>query len=311
MCRNPYVNSSGKAYGCGQCTPCRINRIRKWQTRMMLEARQYTDNVFLTLTYDDASLVRTESGEATLSPDDLRLFLYRLRWHYAQVDRRFRFYAVGEYGDEKQRPHYHLALFNLPNCAFGMSVYSKLRTVCCPVCENYRRIWGKGHIFCGTMEKDSAGYVAGYIAKKMTKADDPRLGGRYPEFARMSRMPGIGAGAMWEVADVLMQYNLDARMVDVPSELQEGRGSMMPLDRYLRQKLRTMIGRDEKAPQEVLDQMAEEMQALYERAVLPVSPSRTKFNKEVMRGLILDEYEAKYQRWMARRKMFNKRRGTL
>lgn len=307
LCRNPYTTSDGKAYGCGQCMPCRINRRRKWTARMMLEAAQYTDNTFATLTYDDENLPKAPSGVATLKPPDLRDFLKRLRSHYATVGRKFRFYAVGEYGDGSMRPHYHLALFNVPNCCYGMSVYSRFRLRCCPVCELVRKVWGKGHIYLGSLERDSAGYVAGYITKKMTKEDDPRLGDRYPEFARMSLRPGIGADAMFEVADTLMKHNLD-KLVDVPKQLNAGRKGM-PLDRYLVKKLRSYVGRDENAPEEVVEEIADELSALWLRA--KVAAGKSGFSKEIFKALILEENDADFNRFEYRQKMFNRRRGVL
>lgn len=174
---------------------------------------------------------------------------------------RLRFYAVGEYGDDTGRPHYHLALFGYNTCLYGRSRYSKLRVDCCVQCDNIRDTWGLGHIFLGELEPASAGYVAGYIIKKMTKADDPRLKGRVPEFARMSRRPGIGAWAMDEVAHSLLTYSLDEKLVDVPDSLRHGH-KLMPLGRFLKRKLRERIGRDVAAPEEVLEKMAEELRPL-------------------------------------------------
>lgn len=311
MCRNPYATSDGKAYGCGQCMPCRFNRRRKWQSRIMLEAAEHVDNTFVTLTYSDEYLPKTDTGLATLLPSDLRGFLDRLRWHFGTVGRRgIRFYACGEYGDVSMRPHYHAALFNVPNCAYGMSVYNKWRDKCCPTCELVRKIWGKGHIFLGTLERDSAGYVASYVTKKLTKKDDPRLGDRYPEFARMSRMPGIGANAMFDVADTLLKYGLD-NLVDVPKKLQMGKVGM-PLDRYLVKKLRSYVGRDEKAPQEVIDEIAEELSDLYARAkALTAAPGMRQCFKYLFADLVEKDGEAEFKRWQHRQMMFNKRRGLI
>lgn len=86
------------------------------------------------------------------------------------------------------------------------------------------------------------------MTKKMTSKDDPRLLGRHPEFGRMSNRPGIGAHAMHDLASTLLQFNLDHSQPDVPSALRHGT-RMLPLGRYLRRKLRTLIGKDELAPQ--------------------------------------------------------------
>lgn len=85
----------------------------------------------------------------------------------------------------------------------------------------------------------------------MTSYDDPRLFGRHPEFARMSNRPGLGASAMHEVASQLMTFNLDTSQADVPSALQHG-GRALPLGRYLRRKLRTLVGKEPNAPESTL-----------------------------------------------------------
>lgn len=82
----------------------------------------------------------------------------------------------------------------------------------------------------------------------MTRTDDPRLEGRWPEFARMSLRPGIGYGALHEVAHALLDDRLDGLLQDVPTSL---RGK--PLGRYLRRNLRIMMGYAPEAPQVVRD----------------------------------------------------------
>lgn len=99
----------------------------------------------------------------------------------------------------------------------------------------------------------------------MTRTDDPRLEGRWPEFARMSRRPGIGQSAMHDIASTLMQFNLEKSESDVPVTLAHGT-SQQPLGRYLRQNLRRMMGKDEKAPLQVRAAQAAEMLPLLQAA---------------------------------------------
>lgn len=254
MCRNPYTGVGG-VHGCGQCGPCRFNKRRIWAHRIMLEAAQYEHNAFVTLTYDPEHL----PAGGTLVPDHTRLWLNRLRGRVAPS--RFRFFLVGEYGDDSQRPHYHAALFGFQSCSFGQSRYSKSRQRCCYWCELVRETWGQGNVYLGSLELSSAGYMAGYVTKKMTKVDDARLAGRSPEFGRMSLRPGVGATALWDIADALLRYDLDKSLDDAPGTLRHG-SKELPLGRYLQGRLRELIGRDKKAPQAVLDKVEAELRPL-------------------------------------------------
>lgn len=115
----------------------------------------------------------------------------------------------------------------------------------------------------GTLTSRSAQYITGYVAKKMTRPDDVRLDGRYPEFARMSLRPGIGAGALHDVASAMMRWKLEDKLVDVPVALRHG-SSELPLGRYLRRLLRRYVGLDEKAPQAVLEALKSGLLPMYE-----------------------------------------------
>lgn len=258
LCRKPYVQGM-QAYPCGQCMPCRFNRRRLWTHRIMLEAVQHTDNAFVTLTYSEENLPSVATSSLpTLQPKDLQDWLKRLR--KAIQPAKIRYYAVGEYGDKSQRPHYHLALFGFPSCRRGRTHHH--RAVCCDVCELVKKTWGLGRIDIGLLERTSAQYVAGYVTKKMTAKDDPRLNGRHPEFCRMSLRPGIGHDAMHEVASELLRHNLEQRLIDVPLSLRHG-GHQLPLGRYLRRHLRKLVGKDVSTPQAVLDKQFTEVHGLY------------------------------------------------
>ena len=249
---------NGQAFGCGQCLPCRVNRRRIWTHRIMLEAAQYKDNSFVTLTYDEEKL----PSDLSVSPRVLQLFMKRLRKAYPV---KLRYFGCGEYGDQTMRPHYHLALFNFASCERGQTRFSRHGTPCCAPCSMVAQAWGLGNVMLGTLEPKSMAYVAGYVTKKMTSADDQRLEGRLPEFARMSLRPGIGLGMMDDLASVLMEHKLDEKMIDVPTSLQHGT-KQWPLGRYLRRKLRARIGRDENTPYEEVKKRQEEMQPLREVA---------------------------------------------
>lgn len=296
LCRNPY-SSNGGLYGCGQCMHCRYNKRRIWMHRIMLEAAQYEDNAFVTLTYDDEAL-----PGLSLVPSDMQLFLKRLRAAVEPI--RFRFFGVGEYGDASERPHFHLMLFGFKTCLLGMTAYDKLgNAVCCEQCRLVQKHWGKGRIQLAICENDSAGYISGYVTKKMTHKDDPRLKGRHPEFARMSRRPGLAYDALWDLADALMRYELEeANNGDVNNTLRHG-VKQLPMGRYMQRKLRLMVGKDEKIPQAAFDAIQAEMRELREAArndkENPSVKSHYLMDKE---GLFLSR-EGKERLWRSRKSL--------
>lgn len=193
---------------------------------MVLESRVHGDSCFATLTYSPAALPGPGPFSGTLVPKHYQDWLKRLRERI--FPRTVRYYLVGEYGEVNHRPHWHAILFGL-----GPEDH-----------EVIDKSWGLGFTYVGTCTDHSIQYVAGYLVKRMTKKDDPRLGGRHPEFSRMSLKPGIGAPAMPAVTEVLTsEYGraLIKAEGDVPKALREGTKSR-PLGRYLRNKLREGCG---------------------------------------------------------------------
>lgn len=116
----------------------------------------------------------------------------------------------------------------------------------------------------GDLSPNSAQYIAGYVTKKLTSRDDPRLQGRHPEFGRMSLKPGIGADFMHEVGSTLLEHGLE-KLDDVPTSLRHG-SRTMPLGRYLRRKLRVVVGHEEATPQSTIDKLQETLRPMRETA---------------------------------------------
>lgn len=306
LCRHPFIKE-GMPFPCGQCMPCRLQKRRHWTHRILLEAAEYKQSSFITLTYSDETMPRLGDGRGTLLPKDLQDWLKRIRRRIEPVQ--VRFFAVGEYGNKTQRPHYHVALFNYPPCwRLGGSHFTNGK--CCPNCDVILDTWKLGHVHSGRISVKSAAYIANYTTKKMTRADDERLKGRVPEFARMSNRPyGIGAGAMYEVASTLLDWDLDKKLIDVPHTLRH-EGKEWPLDPYLRKKLRVLIGRKEQAPDEVLEAVLEELRPVQEAAQEMASslfPHDVRAYGRIYKQMLVSKGDGKVASMEARERIFKRR----
>lgn len=170
-----FVGISSQIVPCGRCIACRLNYANSWSTRIVSEAKQWKFASFVTLTYNDENIPINDLGYQTLSKRDCQLFFKR-----ARKDVSFRYFLGGEYGDTWRRPHYHFCCFSDNEAITDLSFWEKH--------------WRKGFVYIGSLTRDSANYVAKYCVKKLGgKASEfYSERGIEPEFALMSRRPGIG-----------------------------------------------------------------------------------------------------------------------
>jgi len=159
---------------CGHCMACRIQYTREWTARVMAETMDQKHSHFVTLTY------KPELQPYGLMPDDLTKFLDRLRYYHG----RFRYYAVGEYGEKHKKPHFHLCYWPENPIQFGEKVGRGLWNS-----TTIAKAWDLGfNSVSHRLETAAAGYVVGYVRKKLGSAqyitDDGEI--LQPPFARMS-----------------------------------------------------------------------------------------------------------------------------
>lgn len=171
---------------CGQCIGCRLEKTRQWAVRLMHESELHEDNSFVTLTYDEDHL--PDDGHVHVR--DFQLFMKRLRKKWVKP---IRFFHCGEYGDKNARPHYHAILFGID---FPDKVICKVEDGRKSYTSDYlSSVWGMGDVTSADVTFDSCAYVARYVIKKITGKDaDEWYQGITPEYATMSRRPGIGRG---------------------------------------------------------------------------------------------------------------------
>lgn len=143
---------------CGKCYPCLLRKRHEWFFRLSCEADcSRGPNRFVTLTYTDEELPVNRAGIPVVSKRDCQLFLKRLR---TSCERRFgcsdiRYFLISEYGPTTLRPHYHLALFNLP--------YVDKRGLIPDIDRIIAQSWNKGEVTCTRLEPPRIGYLAGYF----------------------------------------------------------------------------------------------------------------------------------------------------
>jgi len=181
---------------------CRVERTREWAARLMHESRFHEFASFITLTYSDEFL----PPDYGLHKREWVLFMKKLRNHWFEhyPDVKLRFYAVGEYGETNLRPHYHAIIYG---AAFpDQKLFSRGSdpTKDIYTSDTLTKLWGKGFTTHAHVSYANAAYVAGYVRKKITGKQEaaehyrrinPDTGETFhvePEFALMSRMPGIG-----------------------------------------------------------------------------------------------------------------------
>lgn len=206
---------------CGKCPPCLHRRAAGWTFRLSKEWENSKTAFFLTLTYDDDHLHWSDNGYPTLNRKDFPAFMKRLRWAVSEVIpkneiRKIRYYAVGEYGGQTERPHMHAIVFDIPDI-FAISM-------------RLEKYWLNGHVRVDKVEMACIGYVTGYVHK--TLIVDGQLEGddREREFSLMSK--GLGKQFL---SDRVMKYYQTKQL---PYLITKG-GIKLSMPRYYKDKLYT------------------------------------------------------------------------
>jgi len=167
-CMSPvYVRKMQLSVPCGKCAFCLKKAIDAWCLRLEHEMEVSSSAFFLTLTYNDDHI--PEGGN--LSKRDLQLWIKRLR----KVNKGIRYFAVGEYGTQFTRPHYHVVLFNLLDLSLVSATWTDRDGV--PI----------GYISGSRATAGRIRYMVSYMATPAVPNDLVK------PFRLMSRRPGIGA----------------------------------------------------------------------------------------------------------------------
>jgi hypothetical protein len=207
------VETGYMPFPCGKCPACVRRRVSGWAFRLNKQSEQSNSAHFVTLTYNDEHIKKTKNGFETLVKKDVQDFFKRLR---KLTKQKISYYAVGEYGDTGERPHYHIILFNA-NPKIVENAW-KLNDI------------SIGNVHFGDVGDASVGYTLKYISKDKKI---PQFNGddRQKEFALMSK--GLGAGYLTEN---MVKWHTKGNIENkVYLPLKDGKKAAMP--RYYKDKL--------------------------------------------------------------------------
>lgn len=204
---------------CHKCQGCRIDRISVWERRCSYEMIQGR-NAFVTLTYDNYHLKWNKgSVYPTICDDDFVKFKDNLRYRIRLLKelppmcrRDYKICACSEYGEERERPHFHLLVFGLDFKEFA-SVFEDS--------------WRQGICDVGPIRRGGVRYVLDYIntqtfgeSKHINFTDHGR------DFPKMYFSRGLGKGWFLSQYDNLQKYG----MAKIGSRF-------VPIDTYWKNKL--------------------------------------------------------------------------
>ncbi|AXH77400.1 MAG: replication initiator protein [Microviridae sp.] len=157
---------------CRRCIFCLQEKRDNWTFRVGQEYKKARTAYFITLTYDDQHLPIDNKGRAYLDKKQLVGFLKRLRIrNEREIEKYWRarenstpmpkmaktkYFACGEYGSKKKRPHYHIIVFNLfPNTL-----------------KYLNELWTEGNIDLKIAKAGAIHYTSGYLLKQTAVIKD-------------------------------------------------------------------------------------------------------------------------------------------
>lgn len=98
---------------CGQCGYCLRRRINDWVIRCKQELKRSPYSYFVTLTFSEVPEV-VYQGKVQIGKQEVDGFKYPLQCYFKRLRKygfKFRYLAIGDYGDTFGRPHYHILFF--------------------------------------------------------------------------------------------------------------------------------------------------------------------------------------------------------
>lgn len=249
-CLTPISIYNPKAGGymeapCSRCWNCLTRRADAWAFRIMQERKRATSAHFITLTYDTEHVpINQETMTFTLDKKAIPGYMKRLRKLHTQAYKHInknkwkiqplKYYAVGEYGENFERPHYHIILFNAIKELIPLS-------------------WSINGKMLGLVDIGKKGVTAGgarYLCQYMLTGLDQNFDNRQKPFSLMSK--GLGNNYITEAIKKWHLQTTGKSVINNKGEIIKTRdryyaiqdGYKIALPRYYRDKIFPKIYRE-------------------------------------------------------------------
>lgn len=230
--------------GCGVCPQCKKQYVNNWLMRILHEKKYKKKGMFITLTYDDDSLVNEKRklngkefyrrrvnkyGQAILEKKDLQDFIKKVRKKVEEVKNKLRinygkisYLGCGEYGDKTGRPHYHMIIL-------GLDYVNEMDV------DIIKESWKHGMVDIGTAQEESIRYTLKYIDKKF---NGEMLFSEYVslDMTPVFKVSSKNIGLEWLV-DNYERIIIDGGIYS--------KGKVLPVPRYYRKKLKEILTNEE------------------------------------------------------------------
>ncbi|AXH73312.1 MAG: replication initiator protein [Microviridae sp.] len=216
------VNGERIHVPCNHCNFCLQNRRNEWAYRLTYELKRSQSAKFLTITYNEEHVPKYKDLPVldkshltllfkTIKQKQKRLLVIQGKQQkLSQVKKnelydkwKIKYYAVGEYGTQFERPHYHAIVYNLNPFILG-----KL---------NIDALWNKGNIHYGDANEKTISYTAKYLIDAQEEEWQKKF--RPKPFAIMSKGLGenyIEARKEWHTKDLKFYVNKQGDKVRMP-----------------------------------------------------------------------------------------------
>jgi len=171
-----------KLVSCRKCIECLQVRANEWGLRCHFELKENEKNCFITLTYDE------EHNPKILWKPEVQKFIKRLR--KSIEPNKIKYFACGEYGDQRLRPHFHIVIFGHD---FEDKQFVKLSKSEKAIyySKELETLWPYGMSTVQEANVNTVRYSAKYSMKQ--KKNLPEELQEFPEFNIMSQNLGIEA----------------------------------------------------------------------------------------------------------------------